>query len=55
MPQLNPSPWLAILVFTWLTFLFFLPPKILAHIFPNEPSQQATEMILAQIWSWPWL
>uniref|UniRef100_UPI0030FEE1F0 ATP synthase F0 subunit 8 n=1 Tax=Menticirrhus americanus TaxID=278734 RepID=UPI0030FEE1F0 len=55
MPQLNPSPWLAILVFSWLTFLTLVPPKIMAHIFPNEPSPQSTEMFKTGIWNWPWL
>nr|AFI47622.1 ATPase subunit 8 [Pachypops/Pachyurus sp. 3 GMC-2012] len=55
MPQLNPSPWLAILVFSWLTFLIFIPPKIMAHIFPNEPAPRNTEKQDAQTWNWPWL
>nr|WNH23731.1 ATP synthase F0 subunit 8 [Poromitra crassiceps] len=54
MPQLNPSPWFAILVFSWLIFLVFLPPKVLAHTFPNEPSTQSTESAQTQSWNWPW-
>nr|NP_443389.1 ATP synthase F0 subunit 8 [Poromitra oscitans]BAB70239.1 ATPase subunit 8 [Poromitra oscitans] len=54
MPQLNPSPWLAILIFSWLIFLVFLPPKVLAHTFPNEPSAQSAESTRTQSWNWPW-
>nr|YP_001650805.1 ATP synthase F0 subunit 8 [Aeoliscus strigatus]BAF74929.1 ATPase subunit 8 [Aeoliscus strigatus]BBU25713.1 ATPase subunit 8 [Aeoliscus strigatus] len=54
MPQLNPSPWFAILVFTWLVFLIVIPPKILAHKFPNEPASQATTTIKTEPWNWPW-
>nr|YP_006073324.1 ATP synthase F0 subunit 8 [Argyrosomus japonicus]YP_009112217.1 ATP synthase F0 subunit 8 [Argyrosomus amoyensis]YP_009245074.1 ATP synthase F0 subunit 8 [Nibea miichthioides]YP_010949764.1 ATP synthase F0 subunit 8 [Totoaba macdonaldi]AFG17328.1 ATP synthase F0 subunit 8 [Argyrosomus japonicus]AIY56543.1 ATP synthase F0 subunit 8 [Argyrosomus amoyensis]ALC75042.1 ATP synthase F0 subunit 8 [Argyrosomus japonicus]AMR73877.1 ATP synthase F0 subunit 8 [Nibea miichthioides]WMI35603.1 ATP syn len=55
MPQLNPSPWLAIMVFSWLTFLIIIPPKIMAHIFPNEPTPQSTEKSKTETWNWPWL
>nr|WNH36888.1 ATP synthase F0 subunit 8 [Scopeloberyx robustus] len=54
MPQLNPAPWFAILVFSWLIFLVFLPPKVLAHAFPNEPSTQSTEGPHTQSWTWLW-
>nr|YP_009681734.1 ATP synthase F0 subunit 8 [Sicyopterus parvei]QDP13427.1 ATP synthase F0 subunit 8 [Sicyopterus parvei]QDP13440.1 ATP synthase F0 subunit 8 [Sicyopterus parvei] len=29
MPQLNPAPWFAILVFSWLVFLTIVVPKFL--------------------------
>nr|WNH22782.1 ATP synthase F0 subunit 8 [Yarrella blackfordi] len=53
MPQLNPAPWLAILVFSWLVFLTIIPPKILAHTFPNEPTLD-TEETKTEPWNWPW-
>nr|YP_010956761.1 ATP synthase F0 subunit 8 [Menticirrhus littoralis]WMY89867.1 ATP synthase F0 subunit 8 [Menticirrhus littoralis] len=55
MPQLNPSPWLAILIFSWMTFLVIIPPKVLAHTFPNEPTLQSTETFNMGTWNWPWL
>nr|BAI77213.1 ATPase subunit 8 [Bertella idiomorpha] len=54
MPQLNPEPWFTILVFSWLIFLTILPPKVLAHTFPNEPDPRATETSKAQHWAWSW-
>nr|AKC05172.1 ATP synthase F0 subunit 8 [Periophthalmus cantonensis] len=44
MPQLNPSPGFAILVFSGLTFITIVVPKTLNHTFPNEPSPQTTQI-----------
>nr|YP_010949686.1 ATP synthase F0 subunit 8 [Micropogonias undulatus]WMI35499.1 ATP synthase F0 subunit 8 [Micropogonias undulatus] len=55
MPQLNPSPWFAILVFSWMVFLMFVPSKILAHIFPNQPTPQSAKTPKTGAWEWPWL
>nr|WNH21404.1 ATP synthase F0 subunit 8 [Hypsoblennius hentz] len=54
MPQLNPTPWFMILVICWLVFLIIIPPKVLAHTFPNEPSPSAAEKPKAASWAWPW-
>nr|AAP75201.1 ATP synthase 8 [Chromis agilis]AAP75203.1 ATP synthase 8 [Chromis agilis]WNH20637.1 ATP synthase F0 subunit 8 [Chromis agilis] len=54
MPQLNPSPWFLILVLSWLVFLTLLPPKVLAHLSPNEPAPQSTETPQMESWNWPW-
>nr|WUG45899.1 ATP synthase F0 subunit 8 [Neoniphon argenteus] len=54
MPQLNPAPWFLILVFSWFIFLTLIPPKVLAHTFPNEPSAQSAEMPKTKAWNWPW-
>nr|YP_009048982.1 ATP synthase F0 subunit 8 [Plectorhinchus cinctus]AID69713.1 ATPase subunit 8 [Plectorhinchus cinctus] len=54
MPQLNPSPWFAILVFSWLVFLTVLPPKVMAHTYPNDPSPQASKKLETGSWNWPW-
>nr|YP_009355498.1 ATP synthase F0 subunit 8 [Lates japonicus]ASR74915.1 ATP synthase F0 subunit 8 [Lates japonicus]BAX03803.1 ATPase subunit 8 [Lates japonicus]BBU25778.1 ATPase subunit 8 [Lates japonicus] len=54
MPQLNPAPWLTILVFSWLIFLTMIPPKILAHSFPNEPTPHSAQMPKTDPWVWPW-
>nr|QHI42863.1 ATP synthase F0 subunit 8 [Solea solea] len=55
MPQLNPAPWFLILVFSWLVFLTILPPKILNHTFPNEPTPASSKKPLTNSWNWPWL
>nr|WNH38176.1 ATP synthase F0 subunit 8 [Cetostoma regani] len=54
MPQLNPAPWFIILIFSWVMFLTIIPPKILAHTFPNEPSTQSTKETMTKPWNWPW-
>nr|WNH21742.1 ATP synthase F0 subunit 8 [Stathmonotus stahli] len=54
MPQLNPAPWFAILVFSWLVFVTILPPKILAHLYPNEPSAIAADKTKTDPWNWRW-
>nr|WNH36989.1 ATP synthase F0 subunit 8 [Bairdiella chrysoura] len=55
MPQLNPSPWLAIMLFTWMVFLIVIPPKIMAHLLPNQPASQNPEKPISTTWNWPWL
>nr|AOS51590.1 ATP synthase F0 subunit 8 [Alticus simplicirrus] len=54
MPQLNPAPWFMILALSWLVFLIIIPPKVLAHTFPNEPSPSAAEKSETKSWNWPW-
>nr|BAD89193.1 ATPase subunits 8 [Chirocentrus dorab]BBF17081.1 ATPase subunit 8 [Chirocentrus dorab]BBU25492.1 ATPase subunit 8 [Chirocentrus dorab] len=54
MPQLDPSPWFAILVFSWAIFLMILPPKVLAHQFNNEPTLKSTEAAKPEPWMWSW-
>uniref|UniRef100_UPI0030032A9E ATP synthase F0 subunit 8 n=1 Tax=Coptodon camerunensis TaxID=1628151 RepID=UPI0030032A9E len=54
MPQLNPAPWFAILIFSWLVFLTVIPPKVLAHTFPYDPALQSTEKPKTDPWTWPW-
>nr|YP_008593695.1 ATP synthase F0 subunit 8 [Rexea nakamurai]BAN83702.1 ATPase subunit 8 [Rexea nakamurai] len=55
MPQLNPSPWFAILVASWLILLVLIVPKVMALEFPNEPAPQDTEKSKGVNWNWPWL
>nr|YP_009114528.1 ATP synthase F0 subunit 8 [Brachirus orientalis]AHZ58110.1 ATP synthase F0 subunit 8 [Brachirus orientalis]AID59737.1 ATP synthase F0 subunit 8 [Brachirus orientalis] len=55
MPQLNPAPWLGILILSWFAFLTILPPKITAHSFPNEPTPINSKALKADNWNWPWL
>nr|WNH22730.1 ATP synthase F0 subunit 8 [Uropterygius macularius] len=54
MPQLNPSPWFMILVFSWMVFLAIAPTKVMAHTFINEPAQPAAKSIKTSPWNWPW-
>nr|YP_010957112.1 ATP synthase F0 subunit 8 [Antimora microlepis]WMY90387.1 ATP synthase F0 subunit 8 [Antimora microlepis]WNH23263.1 ATP synthase F0 subunit 8 [Antimora microlepis] len=54
MPQLDPSPWLMIFTFTWLTFLIILPAKVMAHVFPNEPTPQSMMTPKTTSWNWVW-
>nr|YP_008593747.1 ATP synthase F0 subunit 8 [Pomatomus saltatrix]BAN83091.1 ATPase subunit 8 [Pomatomus saltatrix] len=54
MPQLDPAPWLSILLFSWLVFLTVLPPKVMAHNFPNEPTPKSADKPKGEAWNWPW-
>nr|BBC27494.1 ATPase subunit 8 [Trachinus draco]BBU26038.1 ATPase subunit 8 [Parapercis sexfasciata] len=54
MPQLNPAPWLAIFMFTWIVFLVVIPPKVMAHMFPNPPLSKETKKAETTAWAWPW-
>nr|AIE46064.1 ATPase subunit 8 [Steatogenys elegans] len=54
MPRLNPAPWVATLLFSWLVFLTILPPKVQAHTYFNEPSPTNVEKPKTEPWTWPW-
>nr|YP_010954540.1 ATP synthase F0 subunit 8 [Syngnathus temminckii]QHN51715.1 ATP synthase F0 subunit 8 [Syngnathus acus]WMV97792.1 ATP synthase F0 subunit 8 [Syngnathus temminckii] len=54
MPQLNPSPWLLILMFSWLVFTTIIPPKVASHKNPNDPNPQSTETPKMIPWAWRW-
>nr|QFO91062.1 ATP synthase F0 subunit 8 [Ophichthus brevicaudatus]QXF68547.1 ATP synthase F0 subunit 8 [Ophichthus brevicaudatus] len=54
MPQLNPAPWFAILVFSWLVFLTLIPTKVMGHIFNNEPNPLTAKKPQLSAWTWPW-
>nr|YP_009159365.1 ATP synthase F0 subunit 8 [Holacanthus ciliaris]AGR91636.1 ATP synthetase subunit 8 [Holacanthus ciliaris]AKQ08976.1 ATP synthase F0 subunit 8 [Holacanthus ciliaris]QUJ18188.1 ATP synthase protein 8 [Holacanthus ciliaris] len=55
MPQLNPNPWFAILIFTWMVFLYFLPTKVMGHTYPSEQTAQIPHFAQPENWPWPWL
>nr|AAP92028.1 ATPase 8 [Serranus tigrinus] len=55
MPQLNPTPWFAIMLFSWLVFLVVIMPKILDYAFPNELNTQDVKACNNDTWNWPWL
>nr|YP_009990455.1 ATP synthase F0 subunit 8 [Mullus surmuletus]QNM99679.1 ATP synthase F0 subunit 8 [Mullus surmuletus] len=52
MPQLNPTPWLPIFVLTWTILLTIVPPKVLAHTLPNDPTAQSAETPKTDPWDW---
>nr|BAU45810.1 ATPase subunit 8 [Acanthocobitis sp. CBM-ZF-12678] len=54
MPQLNPAPWFAILVFSWLVFLTIIPTKVMNHISPNDPAILDSKKHKTESWDWPW-
>ncbi|YP_009123851.1 ATP synthase F0 subunit 8 (mitochondrion) [Betta splendens] len=54
MPQLNTTPWLMILIFTWFVFLIFILPKVMTYIFPNEPTLKNKKTFMPWTWNWPW-
>nr|YP_008854983.1 ATP synthase F0 subunit 8 [Osteochilus schlegelii]BAO08953.1 ATPase subunit 8 [Osteochilus schlegelii] len=54
MPQLDPNPWFAILMFSWFTFLIIIPNKILNYTSPNEPALVSAEKHKTGSWDWTW-
>nr|YP_002907495.1 ATP synthase F0 subunit 8 [Xenomystus nigri]BAH58978.1 ATPase subunits 8 [Xenomystus nigri]BAJ54263.1 ATPase subunits 8 [Xenomystus nigri] len=54
MPQLNPAPWLLILLFSWFVLLVMIPPKIMSHHLTDEPTHQTTKKHDSTNWTWPW-
>nr|AXL93803.1 ATP syntase subunit 8 [Colibri thalassinus]AXL93806.1 ATP syntase subunit 8 [Colibri thalassinus]AXL93815.1 ATP syntase subunit 8 [Colibri thalassinus]AXL93821.1 ATP syntase subunit 8 [Colibri thalassinus]AXL93824.1 ATP syntase subunit 8 [Colibri thalassinus] len=54
MPQLNPSPWLFIMVTSWLTFSLVIQPKLLSFMPTNVPSEKPMTPTKTSPWPWPW-
>nr|YP_004465002.1 ATP synthase F0 subunit 8 [Brotogeris cyanoptera]ADK76197.1 ATP synthase F0 subunit 8 [Brotogeris cyanoptera] len=54
MPQLNPNPWLSIMLMTWLTFSLLLQPKTLSFTPTNNPINKTLTTIKNNPWTWPW-
>nr|YP_009721081.1 ATP synthase F0 subunit 8 [Psittacula roseata]QGM79879.1 ATP synthase F0 subunit 8 [Psittacula roseata] len=54
MPQLNPNPWLSIMIMSWLTFSLIIQPKILAFTPTNHPAKKAPTATKNNPWTWPW-
>nr|YP_010957151.1 ATP synthase F0 subunit 8 [Stathmonotus gymnodermis]WMY90439.1 ATP synthase F0 subunit 8 [Stathmonotus gymnodermis] len=54
MPQLDPAPWFATLVFAWVIFMTLIPTKVLAHEYPNDPLAIAAEKTKTHSWNWQW-
>nr|AAQ74169.1 ATPase subunit 8 [Henicorhina leucophrys]ABW06668.1 ATPase subunit 8 [Henicorhina leucophrys]ABW06670.1 ATPase subunit 8 [Henicorhina leucophrys] len=54
MPQLNPSPWLFIMLISWITFSLVIQPKLLAFVSMNPPSNKTPTTPNTTPWTWPW-
>nr|AAR12745.1 ATP synthase F0 subunit 8 [Vidua macroura] len=54
MPQLNPNPWLFIMLISWFTFAMIIQPKILTFVSANPPSKKALTTPNTTPWTWPW-
>nr|YP_009114328.1 ATP synthase F0 subunit 8 [Garrulax perspicillatus]AHL16781.1 ATP synthase F0 subunit 8 [Garrulax perspicillatus] len=54
MPQLNPNPWLFIMLITWLTFALIIQPKLLSFVSTNPPSNETPTTYNTTPWTWPW-
>nr|QUJ18223.1 ATP synthase protein 8 [Gramma loreto] len=54
MPQLNPTPWMVIMVFAWIIFLAIIPSKLKSHLFPKDPTHKNSKKSKASSWGWPW-
>nr|YP_010381392.1 ATP synthase F0 subunit 8 [Sarcoramphus papa]UDH54032.1 ATP synthase F0 subunit 8 [Sarcoramphus papa] len=54
MPQLNPNPWLFIMLLSWLTFSLIIQPKLLSFIPTNSPSNKTPTTTKTTPWTWPW-
>nr|YP_044730.1 ATP synthase F0 subunit 8 [Shinisaurus crocodilurus]BAD24780.1 ATPase subunit 8 [Shinisaurus crocodilurus] len=54
MPQLNPAPWLLILIMSWLTLLLLYLTKTTNFSNTYTPSIFQTVNHKASPWAWPW-
>nr|YP_009256155.1 ATP synthase F0 subunit 8 [Florisuga fusca]AKT26285.1 ATP synthase F0 subunit 8 [Florisuga fusca] len=54
MPQLNPNPWLFIMIMSWFTFSLIVQPKLLSFTPTNTPSENLMTPTKTPSWSWPW-
>nr|YP_009227449.1 ATP synthase F0 subunit 8 [Pseudohynobius shuichengensis]ACK38345.1 ATP synthase F0 subunit 8 [Pseudohynobius shuichengensis] len=54
MPQLNPGPWFAIFIMTWVVFLLILTFKIINFNNLNEPTLKIIKKNKPESLLWPW-
>nr|QBH75468.1 ATP synthase F0 subunit 8 [Aquila audax]UBQ34067.1 ATP synthase F0 subunit 8 [Aquila audax] len=54
MPQLNPAPWLSIMLASWLTLTLIIQPKLLPFTPTNILSNKPITTINLSPWNWPW-
>nr|YP_007024986.1 ATP synthase F0 subunit 8 [Herpele squalostoma]ADR03273.1 ATP synthase F0 subunit 8 [Herpele squalostoma] len=53
MPQLNPSPWLMIMLSSWLILLTAMFTKIISHK-PTNDIHTEHHKKHSTPWTWPW-
>nr|AAT76639.1 ATPase subunit 8 [Pelodiscus sinensis]QEO19003.1 ATP synthase F0 subunit 8 [Pelodiscus sinensis]WFF64262.1 ATP synthase F0 subunit 8 [Pelodiscus sinensis]WFF64275.1 ATP synthase F0 subunit 8 [Pelodiscus sinensis]WFF64288.1 ATP synthase F0 subunit 8 [Pelodiscus sinensis] len=53
MPQLNPNPWLSILLTTWLVYIMIYQPKIISLLQTNNINHNLKPLNINS-WNWPW-
>nr|YP_009520488.1 ATP synthase F0 subunit 8 [Nilssonia nigricans]AUZ97263.1 ATP synthase F0 subunit 8 [Nilssonia nigricans] len=54
MPQLNPNPWLFILLITWSTYMTIYQPKIMSFLQMNNIIHNQ-KSLNTHPWNWPWI
>nr|WBU94813.1 ATP synthase F0 subunit 8 [Anguis cephallonica] len=54
MPQLNPNPWLLVLILSWVTLTTLFLTKTQNARFHNPPTQCQTNKQETNTWLWPW-
>nr|YP_007375127.1 ATP synthase F0 subunit 8 [Boulengerula taitana]AAX58639.1 ATP synthase F0 subunit 8 [Boulengerula taitana]ACS37018.1 ATP synthase F0 subunit 8 [Boulengerula taitana] len=54
MPQLNPAPWLMIMLASWLILLTILLPKMMMHKPMNDMTINNLNKTHSSPWTWPW-
>nr|YP_009123825.1 ATP synthase F0 subunit 8 [Poecilia sphenops]BAQ35488.1 ATPase subunit 8 [Poecilia sphenops] len=54
MPQLIPTPWLALLIFSWTIFSAIVLPKMLKHSFPDNPTPRSKQDLHKNECDWSW-
>nr|ASN74034.1 ATP synthase F0 subunit 8 [Salamandra corsica] len=54
MPQLNPGPWFAIFLSSWIIYLTILTSKMYNFKYQNNPMLQNMKKENPQPWNWPW-
>nr|AAM90400.1 ATP synthase 8 [Conirostrum bicolor] len=54
MPQLNPNPWLFIMLISWLTLTLIIQPKLLTFVSANPLSNKPPITPSTTPWTWPW-
>nr|YP_010960591.1 ATP synthase F0 subunit 8 [Myrophis microchir]WNH38033.1 ATP synthase F0 subunit 8 [Myrophis microchir] len=54
MPQLKFILWFKILIYSWIMFLVFIPPKVTAFVYSFLPNPKTTKKTKKGPWTWPW-
>nr|ALK24392.1 ATP synthase subunit 8 [Ara militaris]ALK24395.1 ATP synthase subunit 8 [Ara militaris] len=54
MPQLNPSPWLFIMITSWFALSLVFQPKTLSFTSTNTPINKTPTATKNHPWPWPW-